>query len=361
MPETIVHLRRAFFASGESKLIEVGALSVWAFLFDSGVCGLRLCSDVGELVLLPFQGQQVWSAMFNGRNITMKSMCDMPVADVPFLETFGGFVQHCGAMAVGGPAPEDTHPLHGELPNAPYQRAWLVAGEDAQGTYIGLGGQYRHTVAFGVDYVAEPLLKLHTGSTLFNLAMTIRNLKNSPMELLYLTHVNFMPVDGGRLVYSAQPTPAHVRVRASIPAHIQPRPGYAEFLAGLREHPERHHCLSSELMADPEVVLFIDYLAGGDGWAHSMQVHPAGYADYIAHRPEQLPKGTRWISRTPDQQAIALVEPGTAEPEGYSAEKAKGNVRVLPPQGTFHSDLIIGALDADKAALIEAKVLEIVG
>ena len=39
----------------------------------------------------------------------------------------------------------------------------------------------------------------------------------------------------------------------------------------------------------------------------------------------------RWISRTPDQDCLGIVLPATAEPEGYSAEKAKGNVKVLGP------------------------------
>ncbi len=355
-----IHLDKAFFGAKEKTLVEAGPLSATAFLFDSGVCGLRLCNDVGELVLLPFQGQQIWSATLGGRNLTMKSMCSIPRAGVPFLETFGGFVQHCGALAMGGPGPTDTHPLHGELPNAPYQRAWIIVGEDDKGTYIGLGGQYRHTVAFSTDYVAEPLVRLNAGSTLFDLSMTVTNLKNTPMELMYLAHINFLPVDGGRLVYSARPTPEHVRVRTSIPAHIKPAPGYAEFLTTLRTHPEQHHRLSPALLADPEVVFFIDYLADETGWAHSLQVHPQGYADYVAHRPAQLPKGTRWISRTPDQQAIALVEPGTAEPEGYTAEKAKGNLHILPPKGTFHCDLRIGSLDPAQAAEMETKIAQLI-
>ncbi len=361
MFQVTIHLEKTFFGSKEKTLIEAGPLSASVFLFDSGVCGLRLISDVGELVLLPFQGQQVWSATFGGRNLTMKSMCDMPRSGVPFLETFGGFVQHCGALAMGGPGPTDTHPLHGELPNAPYQKAWLVVGEDDRGVYIGLSGQYRHTVAFSTNYVAEPLVRLYAGSTLFDLSMTVVNLKNTPMELMYLAHVNFAPADGGRLVYSAQPTPQHVRVRASIPAHIKPAPGYAEFLAVLKDHPEKHHLLSPELLADPETVFFIDYLADEQGWAHAMQVHPQGVADYVAHRPEQLPRATRWISRMPDQQAIALTEPGTAEPEGYTAEKAKGNLRVLPPHGTFHCDLRIGALSPAQADQIEKQIEEMIG
>ena len=354
--KTTIHLSPDDFSAQERTLVEHGALTATTFRFPSGVCGLRLTSDVGELVLLPYQGQQVWSATFNGRNLTMKSMLAQPYPNRPFLETFGGFLLHCGITGVGGPSPEDTHPLHGELPNAPYETAYIVVGGDEGGAYIGMGGQYRHTVAFAHNYLAEPLVKLYAGSTLFNVTMTITNLKHSGQELLYLAHVNFKPVDGGRLVYSAIPTPEHVRVRASIPSHITPGPGYAEFLAELRDDPTKHHVLAPGLAFDPEAVFFIDYLADDEGWAHSLQIHPDGSADVIRHRPSQLPKATRWISRTPDQDAIALVEAGTCEPEGYLAEKAKGNVKVLPPGEQFFCEFQIGALSPEEALYTATKV-----
>ncbi|MGC9349638.1 MAG: DUF4432 family protein [Anaerolineae bacterium] len=354
--QSIVRLTPAMFTAREQLLTKHSSLAAYTFRFDSGVCGLRLTSDVGALVLLPFQGQQVWSAKFNGRNLTMKSMFNQPYPTRVFLETFGGFLQHCGITGIGGPGPEDSHPLHGELPNAPYGEAHLVMGEDEEGVYLGLGGGYRHTVAFAHNYLAEPRVKLYQGSTIFKVSMTITNLKDSPQELLYLAHVNFKPVDNGRLVYSAQPTPEHVRVRASIPSHITPGPGYVEFIEELGEDPTKHHVLAPGMAYDPEAVFFIDYVADEEGWAHSMQVHPDGEADYISHRPEQLPKATRWISRTPDQDAIALVEAGTAEPEGYHAEKAKGNVLEIPPGESFRADFRIGALSPDEA---EAKAQHI--
>jgi hypothetical protein len=110
-------------------------------------------------------------------------------------------------------------------------------------------------------------------------------------------------------------------------------------------------------MFDPEVVFTIDYLSDDQGWAHTLQVHPDESADYVAHRPDQLDKGVRWICRTADQEAIGIVLPATAEPEGYLAEKAKGNLKVLPPQGQFSCEILAGVLSPnevkDKQAAIE--------
>ena len=359
MAETIIHLHPSSFTDRERKLVESSQLSASAFRFESGVCGLRLQNELGELVMLPFQGQQVWSAKFRGRNLTMKSMFTEPRPTREYLETYGGLLIHCGATAMGVPAEGDTHPLHGELPNAPYQRAHLVVGEGKEGSYLGLGGQYQHTVAFNHNYIAEPMVALYAGSSLFRVRMIITNLKHSGMELMYLAHANFRPVDNGRLVYSAPCTPEYVRVRRSIPSHIRPQPGYVEFIEHLAQHPEQHNLLAPDLLFDPEVVFTIDYLADVDGWAHSMQVHPDGSADYIRHRPAELEKGVRWISRTADQQALGLVLPATAEPDGYTAEKAKGNIKLLPPQGQFRFELEMGLFTPAEAERMEGLIAAI--
>ena len=360
-PGTIIHITPRFFSEVERALVERGPLAASAFRFDNGVRALRLKNEMGELVLLPFQGQQIWSARFGGRDLTMKSMFSEPRPTREYLETYGGFLIHCGATAMGVPSKDDTHPLHGELPNAPYQKAYLVLGEDERGPYIGLGGQYQHTVAFGYNYLAEPLVKLYAGATTFSVSMTLTNLKRTDMEWMYLAHVNFRPVDNGRLVYSAQCTPQHVRVRKSIPSHVRPGPGYREFIEELAEHPEKHHVLAPDLVFDPELVFSIDYLADADGWAHSLQVHPDGVADYVRHRPDQLDVGVRWICRTPDQDALGFVLPATAEPEGYLAEKAKGYIKTIPAGGVAQIDMEIGTLAPDKAAQVSAQIGEIVG
>lgn len=353
MANTRVYLSPSFFTEREKVLVDHGPLSAAAFRYPSGVAGLRLRNDRGELVMLPFQGQQIWSASFNWRELTMKSMFTQPHPTRTYLENYGGFLLHCGFTAMGVPAGGDTHPLHGELPNAPYETAWLLAGEDAVGPYLELGGQYRHTVAFSTNYLAEPSVRLYAWRSTFTVGVKVTNLKQTPMEYMYLAHANFRPVDHARLSYSAPYDPQHVRVRTSIPSHVHPLPGYAEFLAELAREPQKHHVLAPGLGFDPEVVFFIDYRMDEQGWAHTLQVHPDGAADYIRHRPDQLDHGVRWICRTPDQDALGLLLPATAEPEGYSAEKAKGNVKVLGPGQTWRCEYELGALEPDQARQVE--------
>jgi hypothetical protein len=346
---TRIHLKPDFFAMEEKILITNEDFQVSTFVFDSGVKAVRMKNSRGFLVMLPYQGQQIWSAEFDGRNLTMKSMFEQPRPTRVYLETYGGFLLHCGATAMGAPTEADHHPLHGELPNAPFQDAYLELGVDQNGSFIALGGHYQHTVAFSCNYVARPLVKLYAGSSVFRISLAVENLKYTDMEFMYLAHVNFRLVANARLVYSAECTPKTVRVRSSIPSHVKSKPGYREFLDELAKNPERHHVMAPDLMFDPEVVFMIDYLTDEQGWAHSLQILPDGTADYLAHRPAELDHGIRWICRTPDQEALGLVLPATAEPEGYTSEKAKGNIKVIPARGVYTCEMIAGSLSRSEA------------
>jgi hypothetical protein len=348
--ETVVHLQSGCFDGAGRQLVSHGELSAVTFTYPGGVAGLRLVNSRGAIVVLPWQGQQVWDAAFDGRTLTMKSMFDRPRPTREYLATYGAFLLHCGATAMGVPsaARGDTHPLHGELPNAPYDAAFVAAGTDDRGRYLAVGGEYRHTLAFTCNYAARPLVKLREGSAMFSISMRIENLKRTPMDLMYLAHVNFRPLDGGRLVYSAPCTTKTIRVRGA-PTHIPVPAGHAEFLRELARDPGRHNVLSPGMAYDPEAVLYVDYLADGRGWAHSMMVHPDGYASCIRHKPSQLRHGVRWISRTADQDCLGIVLPATAEPEGYAAEKAKGNVGSLAGGSSVVFELEAGLLTPAEA------------
>lgn len=354
MPATL-HLSPEQFSPRETLIAEHGELTASAFRFPGDVCALRLKNNLGELVLLPYQGQQIWDATLRGRRLTMKSMFDQPYPTRDFLATYGGFLLHCGATAMGSPGPEDGHPLHGELPNAPYQSAALVFGADEKGEYIGLTGSYRHTVAFNYNYVATPLVKLYAGSSVFSVSMTVHNLKGSPMPLMFLEHINFRPVDGGRLAQSVVCSPVTMKVRANIPPFMKVAPGYRDFVQALQADPARHLVFDPGLVYDPEMVLYLGYLADETGWARTMQIHPDGTADVLRHRPAQLNHGIRWICRTADQDALGM-EPSTAEVEGFSAENAKGHVRWLDGGAQFSFALEVGVLTSEEARAEELRI-----
>ena len=356
--ETVVTLRQELFSEKERTFLRHGELSVSLFRYETGVAAVRIANARGEIVVLPFQGQQVWDARFDGRTLTMKSLFNEPQATRTFVATYGAFLLHCGITAMGNPSAEDTHPLHGELPNAPYQSAWISAGEDDSGAFVSIGGEYRHTIAFECDYAFRPRLTLRAGSSVISVAAEVTNLRKAPMDLMYLAHINFRPMDNGRLVYSAPCTPATVRVRTVVPSDIHPAPGYAEFLEELAADPARHNVLAPGLAFDPEAVLYLSYRVDRTGWARSLMVHPDGYSSYVGHQPRQLDHGVRWISRIPDQDAIGIVLPATAEPDGWHAETAKGNVKTLGGGETFRFQLEAGLLPPTQTKAMEERIAE---
>ena len=344
------------FSRHEEVLVTHGHLKVSAFCYASGVKALRVVNSVGWLVLLPYQGQQIWDVVFHGRRLTMRSMFDEPVDTQDYLGNYGGFLLHCGATAMGNPGLGDTHALHGELPNARYQHAGLSIGTDKFGDYVELNGDYHHTVAFTANYVARPMLRIYGDSSRLHMHMKIQNLKNSPMDLMYLAHVNFVPVDDALLVDTVKPGASHVRVRSKLPEFFVPKAAHSAMIAALQKEPDLHRHLKAGEAIDPELVMGMDFTTDALGWAHSMQLLPDGSADFISHKPSELPRGVRWITRTSDQDAWGLFLPGTAEADGYTAEKAKGNLVTVAPGECFECSLSFGSLDAGEAAAMRDQV-----
>jgi hypothetical protein len=345
-------LRPEHFGEMEKVLASHDGLTASTFRYSTGVCGLRIRNEAGQMSMLPFQGQQIWDAEFLGRTLTMRSMFAEPTPTLEYLRTYGAFLLHCGATAMGDPGPADRHPLHGELPNAFYQTAQLLVGRNEGGSFMALTGSYQHTVAFGHNYVARPTARLAAGSSRIEVDLEIRNLKRAPMELMYLAHINFRPVDQGILVDAVPDNLRHIRPRASLPSQFVPSREYLDLLEYVQSDPAIHRTMDPDRRIDPELVLALVCRPDETGWVHSMQIHPDGSADFVSHRPDELDHGIRWISRTVDQDALGLLLPATAESDGYTAERAKGNIRTIPPEGAFSCRFAFGALEGAEAEVM---------
>lgn len=352
-----IELSDAMFGAKETVLVTAGDITVSTFRYGSGIAALRVVSDRCALIILPFKGQQIWRAAFDGVDVTMGSMFEEPVDTQAYLETYGAFFIHCGMTAMGGPSPDDTHPLHGEMPNARFQTAYLLVEDGA----VTLGGTYQHRVAFTVHYLATSEVTVRTGVAACDVRLQVENRRTASMDLMYLGHANFRPQDGGELIYSAPYTAGAVRVRTSVPSHISVPDGYMDFINALVDEPSLHHVLRADLAFDPEIVFSIDMAVDGDGWAHAMQRHTDGAADYISYDGRVCPVAGRWICRTDDQQGLGIAFPATAGVEGYLAEKAKGNLVSVPGGGVWEIAMEMGRLRADEAVQMARRIDRIAG
>lgn len=342
-------LHKRYFTEKETTLVELGDMRATAFRYTTGVCGLRVFNKNGYVEMLPFQGQQIWRMNFLNHELTMKTMFDEPRPTTDFLSTYGGFLLHCGLTAIGVPGADDTHPLHGELPNAPYSDAWLITGTDDNGEYISVCGRYRFTVGFEKDYTFSPEMRLYRDKTTVELNVDISNLRSDPLEYAYLCHINFRPEDGSRLLATTKFDKDHVYTHWIIPDGLD-----AEKAARLNAYFDKldediavqNRVDGKTQVYDPEIVFTIKFIPDENGYAHSMQYLPDGYAHYVRHN---LPMGLRWISRTGDEDALGLVLPSTGEHRGYNYMKSKGQMRYLAPKSGVGYSMEIGILSPDNA------------
>jgi len=339
-----IELHERMFTETETLLAASGAFRVTAFRYRSGVAALRVENGAGTAILLPFQGQQIWGAEFLGRRLTMRSMFDEPQPTRDYLRTYGAFFIHCGGTSMGNPGLDDTHPLHGELPNLPYQKATLAFGEDAAGPYVELSGAGRDTEAFHHDFVARPRLRLHAGGPSFSAAIEVENRSGKPMPFLYLAHINFLPANGGVLIDTVgdDRTDAAIRVPELGPEASDSVRAYHDAVSA---DPSSHRSLQAGVPVEPELVLTMTARAGQDGWTHALHRHPNGSGDFVSYRPAELPYAVRWITRSEDQDALGLVLPATAPPDGLAAARRNGHLVWIEPGDSFQTEMTFGALD----------------
>jgi hypothetical protein len=350
MAETTVHLSKAQLGEAERPLLEAGPLRASGFRYASGIEALRLSNRRGYLLMLPWYGQMIWDARFDGVGLTMKHMFDMPRPAADIAGTYGCFAFHSGLLRNGCPSPQDTHALHGEMPCAPMDSAELRVGEDAEGAYLKITGTREYVMGFGAHYRARPSVTLRAESALFDIAMEVENVGGAPMDLMYMCHMNHAFVPGGRFVQPAPFTPQAIRVRTAVPGHVKRNPRFDALIERLARDPSAMETLSDPEAYDPEQVFYLSGLrTDAAGKTHLMLRRPEGDAFLVSYDPGPFPHVVRWVLYNADQQVAAFALPSTCEPEGYLAESRKGHVRSLAPGATAAFGVRTGYLDSDAA------------
>ena len=235
---TTFHLSRSAFDEVERPAVEHGSLKAGLFRYPTGVEAIHLENARGALIVLPYLGQMIWQAAFDGVDLTMKSIFKAPRRVPTVGETYGCFAFHSGLLRNGVPGPTDNHPSHGEMPCAAMDWAGIEAGHDERGDYLRVVGTFEYAMGFGSHYLARPSVTLHAGSARFDMAMEVTNLSaGDPMDLMYMCHVNYAFSEGAEILQQTPFTPDRTVTRTAVPAHVRPNPTYLARVAALAADP----------------------------------------------------------------------------------------------------------------------------
>lgn len=325
---TNIPLWRELFTQLPHLLLKNDAFQVTASRYPSGVEALEIKNSRGNLIVLPWMGQMIWGAEFDGHNLTMKNMFTQPKPVNEVIGTYGCFAYHSGLLANGCPAPDDTHPLHGEMPCAPMDEAWIELTEDT----LTLCGRIEYVMGFGHHYRAEPRVTLHKDSALFEISMSVTNLASVNMPLQYMCHMNYAYVAGATF---GQNIPAEAwRLRESIPAHVTPIPTWTVFNQDIQNGRVTLDCLNQPECYDPEIVFFADELDCYTAEPEFTMTAPDGTTFLTRFSSTEFNYATRWILHNDDQKVAAFVLPATCRPEGFKAANLNGTLIQLAPNET---------------------------
>jgi hypothetical protein len=326
-----LRLNPSTFTEREAPILETPSFSVSAFRFKSGVEALRIRAGRGEVVWLPYLGQQVWDWRVDGASLKFEGFVEEPAYGRTFLQNYGGFLIHCGMTAMGNPGPRDTHPHHGELPLAHFDEAWIeVWPDESHREELSLCGHIHWKVPFVAEYHCTPALRISADGLRLRAAVHLENPTSRDLEYMYLAHINFAFSGAEHILSTAPLDAAHAVIREeALPALMRP---------ALASNPALIKRIDGEMAYEPELVATIrhrDDCKGSVAPAGSILVHKDGSARWVRQESPELDHYVIWITHNGDRGACGFHLPATAGPSGFESEKAFGNLKRLPAGGSI--------------------------
>ncbi|MCL5073075.1 MAG: DUF4432 family protein [Actinobacteria bacterium] len=358
--ETKILINKDFFSDKEQNFIENDSLKIFLFKYETNICAVKLVNKNGYIIVLPFNGQQIWDAVFNSRSLKMASSFTLPINTDNFLYSYGCLFMHCGALRVGSPDSSEFS-FHGELPVAGYDNIKILIGKNDKGSYIGITGVFEYNKAFGSHYCAKPTIKLYEDSTIIEVSIEIINLSNYPMELMYLAHINFLPVENGEIIQCTGWDKEDMILRNALYPDLETAENHTDFIKKISFNPLLTKSIKLTDPYNPAIIFYFNKLkTDNKRLTHFMQVHADGSADYVGYKPEELNHLCRWIIINKDFSAISIANPATCEAEGYLKEKEKGNVLVLNEKSSKKFNMMIGYLNKNQTIEMKRKIADII-
>lgn len=277
--------------------------------------------------VLPDRGMDIGRATFRG--VPLAYLTPVGVAHPAYYEpdglrwlrSFGaGLMTGCGLSHVGAPEAEEGMRvdgplgLHGRLSNTP--AGHVAVSEDWEdGRYrIRVSGILREASFFAENLECRRTISTAMGEDRIVLCDRITNLGVRPAPLMALYHINagFPLLDEGATLNG--------RV-----AGTRPRTKNAE------DDVARWRVCQPPTAGYVEQCFYHDVEPGADGMARMTLANAARGLEFeVAWRKAELPFFTQWKMMGRQEYAMGL-EPGNCHPDGQTAERKNGTLRMLAP------------------------------
>lgn len=358
MEQTRVNFKASFFGDRPIELLRDGELSATAFRYETGVCGLRIRNQHCSMVVLPYMGQQIWSAEFEGKNLTQKSIFDQPLSTTKFGDNYGGFLLHCGLTNINCAGEGENYPIHGELPFADYPETYTGIGHDEKGKYLMAGGTFVYRNSQEYHYAYSPQLRLYDDASVVEMHIDIHNRRSAPLDYMFMCHMNWLAIDGSHIVYSAKKDKEHIKVDPTeLGGNSERAVRIREFGKKLIENPTLADVLDAKTQCyDPEMCTNIQYESDEQHWGHAMQIMPDKDACYVGFRTTELKYALRWMCRTGDEDGIGIALPTTGTNLSSAYQKEHGLYNTLTPNAHESIRFNFGYLNKEEAKVMEEHI-----
>ena len=309
-----LYLYPYFFTSTEQKLYQDASATITTFLYESGVEAVRITIGKGQFIWLPFLGQQLFDWKVNGKSQKFTGFMDEPSYNKSFLENYGAFLIHCGITAMGNPKIKDSHIQHGELPIAVFDDAWIECNAHDDQHPISLHGTYHWKIPFKGEYIFSVSLAIALDGLSVLSDITIKNCSHTPLEYMYLCHINFDFLHAKSIEYGQYPF-NNSRLRI-IGDDVY------------KQDPSKLLTLHDEMVFDPEVVAVLHH-EDSTSLFTSKLIRSDGSMCWVTQDTKNLNHTVLWMTHNQDRGACGFALPSTAGPEGKNAESNMKNVRTL--------------------------------
>lgn len=335
-----INLSHKMFAQNDFEVLSNSSYKVSAFKYESGVEALKIQNSRGYLIVLPFEGLIIWDAFFNNTSLKMKDMFSQPYPGENIADTYGCFQFTSGLLANGTPAPDDTHPLHGEFSTSPMDKSWIIMDKDT----LKICSSFEYVKGFGYHYLAEPSVTMNKDSALFKIEQQVTNLSEyQPMPIMYMCHMNYAFAENGK-ISSNIPNEAFT-LRQSVPGHVHPTKEWLDYNEKLKKSEKLINILDKPEKYDPEIVYFADNISQYVKDAEFKMKIDSTHTFVIKFPTDEFNVVTRWLLYNPDQQVAAFALPGTNRPEGYNAAVRNNSLQHLAPKEKRNFTVITGIED----------------